>query len=96
MLMVLSSAKYKEETDTSSPTINLGLKINKKLGKAVIRNKIRRRIKSMVRNLTNYAAEEKLSHKSIIIVPNKGVESFCYKELMDDLARLFIQLSNKI
>ncbi len=81
-----------EHNNTTANRLYLGLKISKKLGNAVIRNKIRRRIKSIARSLHNYIEIEKIQNKSVVIVPNKGFESICYNDLLNDMISLLLRL----
>lgn len=59
----------------------LGIAVSKKHGSAVIRNRIKRRIKEAVRKI-----EEKLSTGTqIVIIPAIGVDKLTFKELSGEI-----------
>lgn len=75
---------------TDSNTIFFGMKVGKKLGKAVTRNKIKRRIRHLIRLISK---NQQLENNAIgiIIIPKKGFEKIEFKNLMDSLESLIIQ-----
>lgn len=62
----------------------LGLTITKKIGNAVVRNKIRRRLKEIYR-LNLYRVK---SGYDLIIIPKKNVVNISYKELENALIHI--------
>jgi ribonuclease P protein component len=60
----------------------LGIRIGKKVGGAVLRNKIKRRLKHVVRNLFN---EIKLDDKALIIVPKAKCANLSFDILQNEL-----------
>lgn len=68
--------------------IHLGLKIPKKLGNAVTRNKIRRRIKSVVHNLHTAFDLPFIKNRVIVIIPRKNIENFKYHLLQDEIFKI--------
>ena len=62
----------------------LGITVSKKLGNAVLRNKIRRRIREIYR--TN--EDELLSGFDLVIVARRGSTQAAYRELEADFLRL--------
>lgn len=59
----------------------LGLSVSKKLGNAVVRNKIKRRIRSVIQT-----EREKLDQDyDMVIIARKGVESLNYDDFMSNL-----------
>ncbi len=64
-----------------------GMKVGKKLGKAVIRNKIKRRIRHMI-NLLSKDQIIKQSNWQMIIIPKKGFETIEFSSLLKEMARV--------
>lgn len=67
--------------------IHLGLKISKKIGKAVIRNKIRRRIKAIMYELPKTLERSKIHNRVIVIIPKKGMDKIPYEVLKGEIVR---------
>ena len=88
MLMVSCLANDQFSTSSNSLSIHLGLKISKKLGKAVTRNKIRRRIKSIVHHATKTLPSDLWENKAFIIVPRKGFDLIKYSLLEEEIMHL--------
>ncbi len=88
MLMVSCLADDQLLTSPNSPSIHLGLKISKKLGKAVTRNKIRRRIKSIIHHATKILPSGLWKEKAFIIVPRKGFDLIKYSTLQEEVTHL--------
>ena len=88
MLMVSCLANDKFSTSSNSLSIQLGIKISKKLGKAVTRNKIRRRIKSIVHHATKTLPSDLWENKAFIIVPRKGFDLIKYSLLEEEIMHL--------
>jgi len=63
-----------------------GFSINKRVGKAVVRNKLRRRLKEIIRNRLNTGH---LGFYDIVIIARKPVISLDFHEIQDELHRLF-------
>ena len=76
--MVLIYAKGRQDE------IKIGFSVSKKLGNAVLRNKIRRRIREIYR--TN--EDELLSGFDLVIVARRGSTQAAYRELEADFLRL--------
>lgn len=67
-----------------------GMKVGKKLGNAVVRNKIKRRIKHLIRLVfANKTTEFSLS---IIFVPRKNFEKIQFNVILQQLNNIFIKL----
>ncbi len=75
------------DSSAQEEAIYLGLKISKKLGNAVVRNKIRRRIKSMIRNLSKILSKEYWSSRVFVIIPRKGFQNENFAELQTELVK---------
>jgi ribonuclease P protein component len=69
----------------SQKVIYLGLKVSKKMGNAIVRNKIRRRIKHMFRNISKKLPEEKWLGRVFVLIPRKGFDKGVFSELEKDL-----------
>lgn len=79
--------KSGEILHNSSNTLLFGMKVGKKLGNAVIRNKIKRRIRHLVRLLSK---ESKFKQNSwaMIVVPRKGFEQIEFATLLSELYKI--------
>jgi len=73
----------KELIDTSK--IYLGLKINRKVGNAVKRNKIRRRLKHTMRDFVSVPECSNLLGSRFLIIPKHNIFKAKYAELLQDL-----------
>lgn len=67
--------------------IHLGLKISKKIGKAVTRNKIRRRIKAIIYELPKVIVANKIHNRVIVIIPKKGLDKIPYQSLKEEITK---------
>lgn len=85
-LMTINNSLF-DDKKLLSEDFFLGLKLSKKLGKAVTRNKIRRRVKSMFRYLLQYYPQQ-LRAKAMIIIPRKSFISTDYQRLLSDLEKV--------
>lgn len=68
--------------------LRLGLSVSKKLGKAVIRNKIKRRLRRVIQGL-----EPKLLPQDVVIIARKGVEELSYMDIQQHLTHV-LKLAN--
>lgn len=64
----------------------LGMKISKKIGNAVTRNKIRRRFKHLVRNFIK--DNPKFIGHRLLIIPKRTITSASYRELLQEIGKL--------
>ncbi|WP_375326550.1 ribonuclease P protein component [Candidatus Tisiphia endosymbiont of Nemotelus uliginosus] len=80
-----------------------GMKVGKKLSKsAVTRNKIKRRIRHLVRLLVNAPEQDGSNHPlqkiiekhnwGMIIIPRKGFEKFLFASLLQEMKKIFSKL----
>lgn|GEM_PF-3856402 len=67
--------------------IHLGLKISKKIGKAVVRNKIRRRLKSLIHLAAADLPEQLWISRVFVIIPRKGLDLVKYSELKKEFIK---------
>ena len=74
----------------SMNTIFLGMKVGKKLGGAVIRNKIKRRIRHFIQILSKNPSFPS-GNTGIIIIPRKGFDRVPFSTLLDELNKLLHQ-----
>lgn len=63
--------------------LRLGLSVSKKLGKAVVRNRIKRRLRRVVQTL-----QPKLLPYDLVVIARKGVEELTYQELEQNLTHV--------
>lgn len=63
--------------------LRLGLSVSKKLGKAVVRNQIKRRLRHAVQGL-----QDRLLPYDMVIIARKGVELLTYQEIEQNLTHV--------
>ena len=66
-----------------------GISISSKIGNAVARNKVKRRIRACVHDITKN--ELKIDKKNIIIVARSGIENMSYQEIYKTMKMLLIK-----
>ena len=83
---------YIHENNDKNKINKLGIVVSKKVGKSVIRNKIKRLIRE-----SYYKIEEKLNNKNIIISwkKNENIENANYYNILNDLISIFERTENK-
>lgn len=69
---------------TEQPHFRLGLSVSKKLGNAVARNRIKRRLRHIVKDLS-----PNLVTTDIVVIARKGVEDLTYQEMASNLVHVF-------
>lgn len=74
---------YPQNSDTCG--ITLGMKVNKKLGNAVVRNKIKRRIRHLINLISREINPE--SKLGLIVVPRKGFEKLLFSSLLQEFSK---------
>ncbi|WP_425362594.1 ribonuclease P protein component [Candidatus Tisiphia endosymbiont of Hybos culiciformis] len=79
--------KSSEILESSSNIVLFGIKAGKKLGNAVIRNKIKRRIRHLVRLLSK-ESQPKPNSWAMIVIPKKGFEQIEFATLLSELYSL--------
>ncbi|MBM7635221.1 ribonuclease P protein component [Streptococcus saliviloxodontae] len=65
---------------SGQPHYRLGLSVSKKLGNAVMRNKIKRRLRHLIKGM-----EGQLVTEDFVIIARKGVEKLTYQEMESNL-----------
>ena len=76
--------KYKRSMDSEKDTIRIGFTITKKIGGAVIRNKIKRRFRAIIKEIfTKYLKK----NYDYVIIANKKSLIMDYKELKSDVIK---------
>lgn len=75
----------------NNPVNRYGITVSKKIGNAVVRNKVKRRIKEVLRKWddNNYIK----SGLDIVIIARKPVVDLNYHEIKDDLKKLLYRCS---
>lgn len=66
--------------EKNQPHYRLGLSVSKKLGNAVVRNQIKRRLRHAVKELSS-----ELACDDFVIIARQGVEELSYQELEKNL-----------
>jgi ribonuclease P protein component len=82
--------KFLPHDFSNFPSMFLGMKVGKKLGNAVIRNKIKRRIRHLSRVIH---AKQTNSYISIILIPKKNFENILFEKLEKDFEKI-LKLTN--
>ncbi len=72
------------ERDDGDPTMRLGITVTKKIGGAVVRNRMKRRLRALAREILPNAGIEGADH--VLIGRGSGVER-AYALLLDELER---------
>ncbi len=70
-------------------TVRLGLTVTKKLGGAVVRNRIRRRLRAAAREVFPHAAHAGLDY---VLVARQAAYDRNYDALLDDMKRALLRL----
>jgi len=70
----------------ASQDIRFGFVVSKKHGSAVVRNKIRRRIKAALENILKHLSLDQTGH--IVVVPKTGIAKAGFKDLCEDLYKV--------
>jgi ribonuclease P protein component len=86
---VLVLAKNYPDSTSALPQMTLGMKVNKKLGNAVIRNKIKRRIRHLI-TIISKQIEPKLN-LGLIVVPRKGFQKIKFATLELEFSRSLLK-----
>ncbi|MBQ8844797.1 MAG: ribonuclease P protein component [Clostridia bacterium] len=74
-LFVIQS-KYKD--------YKIGFSVNKKIGKANVRNKVKRRLREIVR-----LGEFPKNYNNYVLLAKEGIDSLTYDELYDEVSKVF-------
>ena len=81
----ISSANFVVYCSKKEETVSrVGISVSKKIGNAVVRNKIKRQIREMARSIIDFSAYD----KDIIIIVRKPYLNNDYKQNSDDLEKL--------
>jgi len=70
-------------------SFSLGMKVSRKLGNAVIRNKIKRRIRHLVRIIQ---AKKGLNNSALIIIPKKNFQNIHFTTLVLEFEKLYCRI----
>ena len=76
--------KYKRTMDSKNDSIRIGFTITKKIGGAVIRNKIKRRFRTIIREIFSKYLRKNYDY---VIIANKKSLIMDYKELKSDFIK---------
>ena len=63
-----------------------GLTVSNKVGNAVTRNKIKRRLRAILHNYI-----DKITYKNIIIVAHPGIVNLTFEEISNQIEKIFIK-----
>ncbi|MBJ8349802.1 ribonuclease P protein component [Streptococcus zalophi] len=70
--------------DKNYPHYRVGLSVSKKLGNAVVRNNIKRKIRHAFMELS-----QDIDHKDYVIIARKGVENLDYQAIKKNMIHVF-------
>jgi ribonuclease P protein component len=71
------------ELENSQDHFRVGLSVSKKLGHAVVRNRIKRLIRAVLKDL-----KSDLTEKDFVVIARKGVENFNYAQVQKNLVHV--------
>jgi len=77
--------KYKRDFSSKENTARVGFTITKKIGNAVVRNKIKRRFRAIIKEVLNNYLKKNYDY---VIVANKKSLVMDYKELKKDVIKV--------
>ena len=72
------------EIDSKYKCYKIGFSVNKKIGKANVRNKVKRRLKEIVR--TNNLCSD---YKNYILLAKTGIDELSFDELKTEVVKVF-------
>lgn len=79
-------------TKSYKPYARYGISIGSKVGNAVVRNKVKRRIRACIYDITK---NDPIGKKNIIVVARSGIENMSYQQLYDNLKFLLNKVKDK-
>ena len=77
--------KYKRDFSSKENTARVGFTITKKIGGAVVRNKIKRRFRAIIKEILNNYLKKNYDY---VIIANKKSLVMSYKELKNDVVKV--------
>ena len=77
--------KYKRNTLLQDSSVRVGFTITKKIGGAVVRNKIKRRFRAIIKDVLNKYLKKNYDY---VIIANKKSLIMDYKELKNDVIKV--------
>jgi len=77
--------KYKRDFSSKENTARVGFTITKKVGNAVVRNKIKRRFRAIIKEVLNNYLKKNYDY---VIIANKKSLVMNYKELKNDVVKV--------
>ena len=80
-----SVQQYKRDLSSKENTVRIGFTITKKIGGAVIRNKIKRRFRSIIKEVVNNHLKKNYDY---VIVANKKSLAMNYQDLKNDVIKV--------
>lgn len=94
-LLVLA-LNHTEKNSSDSSTIHFGMKVSKKVGSAVVRNKIKRRLRHLVREISQQISSRSLVVQlSLIIIPKRNFEKLKFIDLYRDFENMILPQISK-
>ncbi len=84
ILILQKASSHSEQSEIVQSTIYLGLKISKKVGNAVVRNKTRRRLKSLVRDFVKTDTGAEFLGSKLFIIPKHRMLTAKYADILQE------------
>lgn len=78
------------ENSAAGKQARVGLTVTKKLGGAVVRNRIRRRLRAAVREVFPYSARPGMDY---VLIARGAAETRPYDAILDDMKRALLRLA---
>ncbi len=68
------------------PYVRFGISVNNKVGNAVVRNKVKRRLRSILRDYVGL-----ITHKNVIVVAHNEVVDMDFQDLKNLVKKMFLK-----
>ena len=83
---------HRQDSETEEPAVRLGLAVSRRVGNAVVRNRIKRRIRECFRTILRPMMAD---GTDIVVIAREGAAEVSFDAMRDALARATITLGNR-
>jgi ribonuclease P protein component len=91
-LHATAPSQHRQDGETEAPDVRLGLAISRRVGNAVVRNRIKRRIRECFRTILRPMIA---GGTDIVVIAREGAAEVSFDAMRDALARATITLGNR-